>query len=163
MPHVKKITLLFLLLFALTGCIPGAQQLVQSPTFVIIDPGAEVLSFELPLLGSGNAVFRLHMQVTNPNTFALNLAGINFDFFVNDKLAISSSFTEGVNLVAGGSSPLVLDITVPLLRGVELVSDISALLAGASTSFALQGTVSVDVFGGVQVLPSATLVSGQFN
>ncbi len=161
--RIPYILSLLVLLVLLAACVPGLGQVIEAPTFRVAPEGVVLLSFEPPLIGSGEAVFRVPLVVSNPNALALKLAGLDFDFYVAERRALSSNFPAGLSLAAWGSSPLTLDIRIPLLQGVELLNDIAAIIAGTPTSYRLVGTVTVNVLGGLQTLPKATLVEGIVN
>jgi LEA14-like dessication related protein len=150
------------LAFALSSCIPGFAPVVQPPTFSISGE-LQVISFEPPLIRRGQVVLRLPMQVYNPNAFELSVTRIDFDLLVNSRLAITSSTTQGLSLVAQGSAPFVLDITVPLESGIQLIADIAALTQGQPTTYQLDGSVTATVLNAVEVFAKTTLVSGRVN
>jgi LEA14-like dessication related protein len=151
------------LAFALSGCIPGlVAPVVQAPSFSISGE-LQVVSFEPPLIGRGQVVLRLPMQVYNPNAFELSVTRIDFDLLVNSRLAITSSTSQGLSLVSQGSAPFVLDITVPLESGIQLIADIAALTQGQPTTYQLDGSVTATVLNVVEVFAKTTLVSGRVN
>ena len=153
----------FALVLLLASCIPSLEPTLQAPKFAVQGAGVEVLSFSPPLLGTGELVVRLPLTVTNPNPFALRLDRLDFDLLVNDRLALTSAFTDGFALAAQGSAPLVLDVTVPLSSGLELLADINALVRGRPTSYRWEGRTTVDVLDSVKVFAKATLDSGRIN
>ena len=159
--HAKIIPLLALI-FALSGCIPVFGPVVQAPSFSISGE-LQVVSFEPPLIGKGQVTLRLPMQVYNPNAFELGVTRIDFDLFVNSRLAITSSTTQGVYLVSQGSAPFILDITVPLESGIQLIADFAALTQGQPTTYQLDGSVTATVLNAIQVFARTTLVSGRVN
>lgn len=147
-----------LLLALLTGCIPGAGRLIATPSFRIVD--AALVQLNPPGIGDSSATFLLNLEVTNPNPFGISLAGIDGDFFINDRRAAATSFRGGVNLAAQGTSPLALELRVPLAGGLALLGDLAGLLVGNPTRYRIDGTLTVAAFGLEQRLPSVTLVSG---
>jgi Late embryogenesis abundant protein len=150
------------LAIALSGCIPGFAPVVQAPSFSV-NGELQVVSFEPPLIGRGQVVLRLPMQVYNPNAFELSVTRIDFDLLVNSRLAITSSTTQGLSLVSQGRATFVLDITVPLESGIQLIADIVALTQGQATTYQLDGSVTATVLNAVQVFAKTTLVSGRVN
>jgi Late embryogenesis abundant protein len=158
-----SLTVLFtVLVITLSGCIPGFAPVVQAPSFSIAGE-LQVLSFEPPLIGRGQVVMRLPMQVYNPNAFELSVTRLDFDLLVNSRLAITSSTTQGLTLASQGSAPFVLDITVPLTSGLQLITDIAALTQGQTTTYQLDGSVTANVLNAIQVFAKTTLVSGRVN
>jgi hypothetical protein len=157
------LALFTLLTLALSGCVPGlVAPVVQPPTFSIAGE-LQVLSFEPPLIGRGQVVMRLPMNVYNPNAFELGVTRLDFDLLVNSRLAITSSTTQGLTLVSQGSAPFVLDITIPLQSGIQLIADIAALTQGQATTYQLDGSVTANVLNAIQVFAKTTLVSGRVN
>jgi hypothetical protein len=153
---------LVVLAFTLSGCIPSFAPIVQAPSFSISGE-LQVISFEPPLIGRGQVIMRLPMQVYNPNAFELSVTRLDFDLLVNSRLAITSSTTQGLMLASQGSAPFVLDITVPLESGLQLIADIAALTQGQATTYRLDGSVTANVLNAVQVFAKTTLVSGRVN
>jgi hypothetical protein len=151
-----------ILAVVLSGCIPGFAPVVQAPSFSISGE-LQVISFEPPLIGRGQVVMRLPMQVYNPNAFELSVTRLDFDLLVNSRLAITSSTTQGLTLASQGSAPFVLDITVPLQSGIQLIADIAALTQGQATTYQLDGSVTANVLNAIQVFAKTTLVSGRVN
>lgn len=150
------------LFFVLSGCIPVFGPVVQAPSFSISGE-LQVVAFEPPLIGKGQVTLRLPMQVYNPNAFEMGLTRIDFDLLVNSHLAITSSTTQGLYLVAQGSAPFVLDITVPLESGLQLIADFAGLVEGRTTTYQLDGSVTANVLNAIQVFARTTLVSGRVN
>jgi LEA14-like dessication related protein len=151
------------LALALSGCIPSfVAPVVQPPSFSVAGE-LQVLSFEPPLIGRGQVVMRLPMNVYNPNAFELGVTRVDFDLLVNSRLAITSSTTQGLTLVSQGSAPFVLDITIPLQSGIQLIADIAALTQGQVTTYQLDGSVTANVLNAIEVFAKTTLVSGQVN
>lgn len=159
--HATRLTGLMIgLLMLLSGCAPGAGQLIASPQFRLIREGSGLQRLDPPGVGPAQAVFRFNLEVTNPNPIGLRLAGLEFDLYVNDRRSVRSQFTDGLTLTAQGSSRLTLDVTVPVREGLELMADLIRLIAGEPTGYRLEGTVTVDILGAAQPLPRATLVAG---
>ena len=155
-----------MLMLVLSGCIPTIiRPVVQAPRFSVQAQGVTSLNFQppIPLVSDGGITIRLPLQVFNPNNFDVTLNRVDFDLFVNSSLAIDSSFTDGIQLVAQGSASLVLDVRIPLIRGVALVEDIVAMVSGQATSYRLDGAVTINVLDTVEVFARTTLVSGRIN
>lgn len=157
----RQLLLGFLLLsFLLAGCLPGAASAVQAPQFSLTGE-LEVAAFSPPLIGTGEVTLRLPMTVYNPNPVGLALSRVDFDLYVNSRRAVSSAFTEGISLAAQATRPLVLDVTIPLSDSLELLADITALVQGSTTTYRLDGSVTVTVLGVADVFARTTLVAGQ--
>ena len=161
MPKPFLAVFLLLALF-LSGCLPGAVSAVQAPQFSLTGE-LEVVAFSPPLIGTGEVTLRLPMTVYNPNPVGVALSRVDFDLYVNGRRALTSAFTDGITLAAQDTRPLVLDVTIPLSDSIELVNDISNLVQGSATSYRLDGSVTVNVLGVIDVFAKTTLVSGQLN
>ena len=158
--YALQITALLLMMLLLSACVPGASNLVKAPKFKLLTQDSGLVRLNPPGVGSPSATFLFNLEVQNPNSFRLSLAGLDFDLFVNGKRSVRSSFTEGFTLAANGSTRLPLEVDVPLERGVSLLVDLAGLIIGEPTRYQIDGTVAVEVLGTRQTLPSATLVSG---
>ncbi len=155
-----QIAALLLLVLLLNACVPGASSLVKAPKFKLLTQDSGLVRLNPPGVGSPSATFLFNLEVQNPNSFRLSLAGLDFDLFVNEKWSVRGSFTEGLTLEANGSTQLPLEVDVPLERGIGLLADLAGLIIGEPTRYKIDGTVAVEVLGTRQTLPSATLVSG---
>ncbi len=160
-----KALILFVVLNALViSCVPALQTVVTAPQFTIRGE-VELISIELPLpfISSGQIIFRVPMEIYNPNNFEATITSVDFDFSLNNKLAISSSFSDGVRLAAQGRTTVPLDIIVPLENGLAIIEDVTGLLAGQTTNYAMDGRVTLDVLGVAQIYAKTRLFSGQIN
>ncbi|HEX7022041.1 MAG TPA: LEA type 2 family protein [Trueperaceae bacterium] len=158
-PRITGLAPCILLLLALSACAPGAN-LIQSPTFRFVPEGSGLVRLEPLGIGSGQAVFRINLEVTNPNPVGLQLAGLDFDLALGGHRIASSRFDGGLSLAAQGTSKLSLEVAVPLAHSLQLSQDLTRLVAGEPTQYTLTGTVTVDIFGMHQQLPTAVLASG---
>ncbi len=160
-----KAFILFVILNALLiSCVPALQTVVAAPEFTIRGE-LELISVELPipLISSGQIVFRVPLEIYNPNNFEAAITRVDFDFLLNSKLAVTSSFSDGVNLAAQGRSTVPLDIIVPLENGIAIIEDVTGLIAGQTTNYAMDGRVTLDVLGVAQIYAKTRLFSGQIN
>lgn len=160
----KALILLAILNVLLISCVPALQTVVVPPEFTIRGE-VELISVELPipLISSGQIVFRVPLEIYNPNNFAASVTRVDFDFLLNNKLAVTSSFSEGVSLAAQGRTTVPLDIIVPLENGIAIIEDVTGLIAGQTTNYAMDGRVTFDVLGVVEVYAKSRLFSGQIN
>jgi hypothetical protein len=160
---MKRLAWLFslLLLLALLGACAPATGFVAAPSFRFVPEGSGLVRLEPPGVGAGAAVFRVNLEATNPNAFGVTLAGLDFELALNGRRAAASRFVGGVSLAPQGSSPLALEVAVPLVEGVALLGDLARLIAGESTRYTLTGAVTLEVLGVRQRLPSATLAAGE--
>lgn len=160
----KLIVLAILLSLSLTSCVPRLlQPAIKVPIFNIQAQGIVVVDIQPPLLGSGNLVLKVPMNVYNPNNVDLYLDRIDFDLFVNSHYAINSSFSNGFLLMAGGTAPLELYVTIPVLQGIELAGDLIGIIEGRPTTVRVDGSVMVRVLDNLRVFAKTTLLSARIN
>lgn len=157
---MKRRLLLFpLLLLALTGCIPALPSL-QAPEFRLIAEGSGLQSINPSGIGTGEAVFIFYLEAYNPTPFTMNMQGLDFDFYINRRYIADGNTATGVVIPAGGRSRLPVEIRLPLENNLTLLSDFIGLVTGQRTSYRIDGTVVLDIFGFQQALPKITLVEG---
>ena len=160
----KILILAILLSLSLTSCIPTfLQPVIRMPIFNIQAQGITIVDIQPPLFGNGNLVLKVPMNVYNPNNVELYLDRIDFDLFVNSHFGINSSFSNGFLLNAGGSAPLELYVTIPVLQGIDLASDVVGIIEGRPTTVRVDGSVMVRVLDNIRVFAKTTLLSARIN
>lgn len=161
---IKLLLLAFILSLSLTSCIPNLiQPIIRPPIFSIQAQGISVVDIQPPLLGNGNLVLLVPMTVYNPNNIDFYLDRIDFDLFVNSHFAINSSFTNGFQLISGGSAPIQLYVTIPVLQGIELAGDVVGIIEGRTTMVRVDGSVQVRILDDIRVFARTTLISARIN
>jgi LEA14-like dessication related protein len=93
----SRLVLVSLLLASFSGCYPQLSSL-EPPTFELILEGSGLVAFDPPLIGAGETVFRLNLEVTNANTVALFFTDITFALFINDRHAGQGHTAEAVHV-----------------------------------------------------------------
>ena len=160
----SMLVLVALLSLSLTSCVPTLlQPVIRVPVFSIQPQGIAVVDIQPPLFGSGNLVLRIPINVYNPNNIDLYLDRIDFDLYVNSHFAINSSFYDGFRLLAGGTAPMELYVTIPVLQGIELAGDVLNIIDGQPTTVRIDGSVYVRVLDNLQVFAKTTLLSARIN
>lgn len=154
---MKRLPILALLVL-LASCVPGAS-VVAPPTFHLLS--SALVSLEPPGVGRGAAVVRLELEARNPNPIGLQLAGLDGDFYLNDRRVASSRFPGGVAIPAQGSGRLTLDVEAPLEGAPHLLAQMARLLTGSAVPYRLDGTLAVEVLGTTQRFPSVTVARGE--
>ncbi len=150
-----------LILGALLGaCVPSANVL-SVPTFTLDAAKSGFVRIDPPGIGDGTALFRLSLEVRNPNAVGFKLSGLDGALFIRDTRAATATFRGGIDVPARGSSTLILDVRVPLGAAPALLDTIASYIGGAATPYRLDSAVTIDVFGAPQRFPEFTLVSGQ--
>lgn len=144
---------------ALAACAPGARML-SAPTFSIDAANSGFVRVDPPGIGDGTASFRVALRVHNPNPYAFKLAALDGDLFFQDVRAAALSFRGGLDVPAGGSAPLLLDVRVPLGAAPLLLDTLSGLVGGGEVRYRLEASVGVDLLGTVQRFPRFVLAQG---
>ncbi len=144
----------------LGACVPTANVL-SVPTFTLDAANSGFVRIDPPGVGEGAALFRMTLQVRNPNAIGIKLAGLDGALFLRNTRAATVTFRGGVDVPAGGSGSLVLDVKVPLGAAPALLDVIANYVSGATTPYRLDAAVTIDVFGAPQRFPDFTLVSGE--
>lgn len=150
-----------LVLGALLGaCVPTANVL-SVPTFTLDASKSGFVRIDPPGIGDGTALFRLSLEVSNPNAVGFKLSGLDGSLFIRNTRAATATFRGGIDVPARGSAALVLDVRVPLGAAPALLDTVASYIGGAATPYRLDSAVTIDVFGVPQRFPEFTLVSGQ--
>lgn len=148
-----------LIITLLSGCVPSLPVL-QAPEFRLISEGSGLQSINPSGVGSGEAVFLFYLEATNPTPLTMNMQGLDFDFYINRRYIADGRTAAGITLPAGGSSRIPVEIRIPLENNLTLLTDFVGLVTGQPTSYRIDGTVVLDLFGFQQALPKITLVEG---
>lgn len=150
---------LLVLLGLLVSCAPATQGF-SSPTFRLLQEGSGLIRLNPPGVGDGTATFRLVVEVSNPNPFGLQIAGIDGDLFLNGRRAASGTSPSGFVLASRGVSLQTFEIAVPLRETTALLEVLARLLIGDPVAYRFDGSITLTVFGVSQRLPTVTLVEG---
>ncbi len=148
-----------LLVFAslLAGCAPGSS-VIAPPDFRFVSDGSGLIRLDPPGVGQGVALFRVNLEVNNPNPIAVRLATLSGDLLLQGVTAASANFAGGLDLPAKGKARLALDVSIPLVGIPRLLPVLANLVAGAPTEVQVDADVGVSVFGTVQRFPRFQLV-----
>jgi LEA14-like dessication related protein len=158
---MKRSLLLLALLAPLAACAPGATSLISAPTFRVVEAETSLVRLEPAGVGSGSALIHLELEAHNPNPFALQLAGLDGDFYLAGDRVAGSTFSRGISLPANGRSRLGLDVEVPVAGAAQLLAQFARLVAGDPVPYRMDATVSVEVLGAPQRFPSVTVAQGE--
>lgn len=143
----------------LNGCLPSLP-LLQAPEFRLISEGSGLQSINPSGVGSSEAVFLFYLEASNPTPLTMTMQGLDFDFYINRRYIADGRTATGITLPAGGSSRIPVEIRIPLEKNFTLLTDFIGLVTGQRTSYRIDGTVVLDLFGFQQALPKVTLVEG---
>ena len=106
MPSSIKIIILGFLLFILNGCAELAKQAES------IKPTAQVTGVRLSNINFEQADIIFDLAVDNKNPVAIDLAGLDYDFKVENQSLISGVSTQAIKLNANATSPVQLPVTL---------------------------------------------------
>jgi LEA14-like dessication related protein len=149
MPTMKNRALLVVALVAVTtlsGCA-ALQDLLkgafQRPT----------LTFKTARLSNASlsdATVDLVYEVNNPNSLGLDLASVDYSFFVEGKQVVAGKPRKGLKLKAGGKSELVFPANV---KFADIAPVVTTFLNKDNAAFKAQGEVGIKTPIGVLKFP----------
>lgn len=151
-----RVTLALLLLASISACVPQ----LEPPTFRLVLEGSGLVRFDPPVIGAGEAIFRINLEATNPNTVALTFTDISFDLFINDRVVGQGQTSEKVRLPPTSSERFAVTVTIPLSQVPDLITDIEQLIAGEPTYYRVEGTATAEVVGFQRRLSSVVIAEG---
>jgi len=130
----KKAAVAAILAMVLTigGCAT-IQELVKQPEISFDSLAAQEMS-----LVQGTFLFRFN--VANPNPVGLHLDDILYDLDINGQRFVSSRLDQGLDLVASGSSPLEIPVTINYL---DFFDSLAKLVGSDTVDYALSGSAAV--------------------
>ncbi len=132
MGTAKAAAVLLAVMIILGGCAT-IEQLVKKPAITFDNLAVREMS-----LTQGTFLFRFN--VANPNPVGLHLDDIVYDLELNGQRVVSSRLDRGVRLVASGSSPLEIPITIDYL---DFFDSLSALVGADRLDYRLSGSAAV--------------------
>lgn len=148
----------------LSGCASlGLADLVQPPSFSAAAGRASALrllrpSAQMPL---GGAALRLWTRVRNPNSFGINLAGMDGELYLENARAALVDLPLGLPLSAAQDTVIPIDLSVNLADLPRLAGQLADALGGGSIAYRLDGTVAVEAGAfGRQSFGPGTIMSG---
>ena len=101
----KRIAVVLLTMAVLIGSCATLEQLIQKPQITF-----DRLDFRDMSLLEGTFVFRFN--IANPNPVGVRLDDILYDLDINGSRFLSSRLDRGLNLVASGTAPLEIPLTI---------------------------------------------------
>lgn len=104
--NLKQIILSALLLLALAGC---AQLQKQAE---VMKPTAKLTGARLAGINFDQAKLVFDLAVDNPNPVALELAGLDYNFKIENQSLVSGTSAKAMALKAGGTSSISLPVTL---------------------------------------------------
>jgi LEA14-like dessication related protein len=143
---------------SLSGCSTLARNLnIQNPTYSLRNLQPHV-AIALPLSAS-SIDFDFDLGVDNPNSVALNLAGINFDMLVNGNRLLSSQSNRGVNIPARGYGEIHLRSRVGYNDIRSIFQQVADVVQGNRANYEVRGTAFFDTPVGRMQFPVTVYVN----
>jgi LEA14-like dessication related protein len=128
---------------SMSGCSTLARTLnIQNPTYSLRNVQPHV-AIALPLSAS-SIDFDFDLGVDNPNSVALQLAGINFDMLVNGNRLLSSQSNQGVNIPARGYGAVHLRSRVGYNDIRSIFQQVADVIQGNRANYEMRGTAFFD-------------------
>lgn len=109
-PVVRRSLRLFILVFILAGTFSACSSLEGMLNFS--RPTARVDRVELTGLSFDRADLLLYVRVDNPNPMGVRLAGLDYDFSIEEGSVLKGNLEKGIELSAGGSSVVEVPVSV---------------------------------------------------
>ncbi|NMO19763.1 hypothetical protein HPC49_21025 [Pyxidicoccus fallax] len=148
MPTMKRalFVLAVLSLTTLSGC--AALQKMLAGAFK--KPTVSFKTARLADASLSDATVNLVYEVNNPNGFGLDLASVDYAFFVEGKQVVAGKPKKGLNLKANGKSELVFPANV---KFADIVPVVETFLNKDRAGFKAQGTLGIKTPLGVLEFP----------
>lgn len=148
MPTMKRalLVLTVLCLTTLSGC--AALQSLLKGAFK--KPTVSFKTARLADASLSDATVNLVYEVNNPNGFGLNLAAVDYAFFVEGKQVVAGKPRSGLSLKANGKSELVFPANV---KFADIVPVVETFLNKDRAAFKAQGSVGIKTPIGVINFP----------
>ncbi|MBZ4418065.1 LEA type 2 family protein [Myxococcus sp. RHSTA-1-4] len=148
MPKMKRalLVLAVLSLTTLSGCA-ALQNLLKG---AFKKPTVTFKTARLADASLSDATVNLVYEVSNPNGFGLDLASVDYAFFVEGKQVVAGKPKKGLNLKANGKSELVFPANV---KFADIVPVVETFLNKDRAAFKAQGTVGIKTPIGVIDFP----------
>lgn len=144
---MKRLIISVALLTVLTGCAELLQVLKQVS---IKKPTAQIVDTKITSLSFTQADLEFNVKINNPNTVDINLAGLDYQFKLDDNQFLAGNKNDALKIAANGSN----NITIPLSLKYEDIYKIVTALSGKGVSkYSFEGGVSFNlpVLGNVRL------------
>ncbi|MCP3139748.1 LEA type 2 family protein [Pyxidicoccus xibeiensis] len=148
MPTMKRALLVLaaLSLTTLSGCA-ALQNLLKG---AFKKPSISFKTARLADASLSDATVNLVYEVNNPNGFGLDLASVDYSFFVEGKQVVAGKPKKGLNLKANGKSELVFPANV---KFADIAPVVETFLNKDRAGFKAEGSVGVKTPIGVLNFP----------
>jgi len=130
--------------------LAGCSQLQRYAQKAFQKPRLTFKTARLSQASLSDATVDLVYQLNNPNPLGLNLASINYAFFVEDKQVVAGTPAKGLSIAANGKSELVFPANV---RFADIAPVVTTFLTKDSARYRAQGSIGVKTPLGVLSFP----------
>ena len=146
---MKKRPLLLLATFGLV-LLAGCASLQRLAKNAFQQPRLTFKTARLSHASLADATVDLVYQLDNPNPLGLNLASVDYAFFVEDKQVVAGAPPKGLALPARGKAELVFPANV---KFADIVPVVQTFLTKDSARYKAQGSVGIQTPLGVLRFP----------
>jgi LEA14-like dessication related protein len=147
---MRKPNVLPVVLVAVIAGLCGCATLQQLLAASFIRPTLTFKTASLADLSLGSATINLTYLVENPNPIGLELASVEYAFFVEGKQVVAGKPPAGLRIPADGQAEVVLPANV---RFMDIVPVLETFLTKDQASYTARGALGVDTPIGVVSLP----------
>ena len=118
----KILTRLFIIAIVglLAACVNNP---ILNNVMKTLSPEVTVADFRLLNMGILEQNYVLQLRIKNPNSFSLPIAGLNYQFDINDQEFANGTSDKAITIPANGENLLDLKFTSNLMRVVEKWTD----------------------------------------
>jgi LEA14-like dessication related protein len=128
--------------FSLISCSNTANSLLSLRA---IAPKVNLENFQLIKLGLSEQVYRLRLQIKNPNSFPLPIQNLNYQLFINGQSFAKGLSHKSVTIPALGEGYLETDVSSNLADVIEGWSQWFSL-AKRTLDYKITGSIGVTSF-----------------
>lgn len=130
----KKLTVVSVMAILLfSGACATIGKLIQKPTITFDSLGTRDMS-----LLAGTFLFRFN--VANPNPLGIHVSDILYDLDINGERFISNRLEQGLDLIASGTAPLEIPVTINYLK---VFNSLAKLRQSDGLDYRLTGSAGV--------------------
>ncbi len=169
---MRTLSLAFLaLILLLAACVPAQRNIggdaaqtmrikLEPLIFEFVPAQTSLGKFNPP--GAGSVInLTAGLSVSNPNELPLRLDTIDYQLFLGEQAAVSSTLLPAITLAPGATQQLSLKESISLQNNPDLVRAVSQAFTGVAVPLRLEGRVSLSAESIVQRLRHETVVSGE--
>ncbi len=119
MPKILTRSFFLILIGLQTACVNNPVIDVMKT----LSPKVTIADFRVLNMGFFEQNYMLQLRIKNPNSFALPIAGLNYQLDINDQEFANGSSNKAITIPANGEKLLNLNFTSNFMRIVEKWTD----------------------------------------